>query len=89
MNKQQMIDRLVTDALLHAGFDDSARAGSRDFAKMPERLLERELQFRGLLDFDEPDPFDIDDADDGVFGDELRTLVSRAGRLSLDNHFFD
>lgn len=95
MNKQEMVDRLVTHAL-QTWSDEPAREGSRerhakrcpDFAKLPERLLKRELQFRGLLDFEEPEPFD-DDAEDAVFGDDLRALIPGSVRPSLDNHFFD
>ena len=92
MNKQEMVDRLVMHTL-HAPFEEAAPGRSRmrepDFAKMPERLLKRELQLRGLIDFDEPELFDEDDANDEVSADELRALVSAAPRPCRDNHFFD
>ena len=96
MNKQEMVDRLVTHAL-ETWADEPAREGSRvrhpkrcpDYAKLPERMLKRELQLRGLLDFDEPELFDEDDANDDVSGDDLRALISGSVRPSLDNHFFD
>jgi hypothetical protein len=96
MNKQEMVERLVAHTLQNWS-DEPARDGSRqrhltrcpDFAKMPERLLKRELQFRGLLDFDEPELFDEDDADADVSGDDLRVLISRSPRPSIDNHVFD
>ncbi len=94
MNKQEMVDRLVTHAL-QTRSDEPVHDGSRqcrpktcpDFAKMSERLLERELQFRGLLDFDEPEL--VDDNEDAVSGDDLRVLLAGSLRPSLDNHFFD
>jgi hypothetical protein len=94
MNKQEMIDRLVTQSLAASTETTPEGACGRrqnrlpDFAKLPERLLKRELQFRGLLDFDEPDPFD-DEADEGVSESELLVLLSGSARPSLDNHFFD
>ena len=94
MNKQEMVDCLVTHAL-QTRSAEPAHDGSRqrrpktcpDFAKMSERLLERELQFRGLLDFDEPDL--VDDNEDGMSGDDLRVLLAGSLRPCLDNHFFD
>ena len=84
MNKQQMVDLLETH-------DTSTTFGAprrRNFAKLSERLLKRELLFRGLIDFDEPEPCD-DDADPAVWGDTLRALVSSSRQTRLDNHFFD
>jgi hypothetical protein len=96
MNKQEMVDRLVAHAL-QTWSDEPVRGGSRarlpqrcpDFARLPERLLQRELQLRGLIDFDEPEVFDEDDASDDASGDELRVLFSGSARPGLDTHFFD
>jgi hypothetical protein len=93
MKKQEMIDRLVTHAL-QTWADEPARERSRtghpergpDYSKLPERLLKRELQLRGLIDFDEPELVDEDDADDVV---DLGTLIPGSVRPVLDNHFFD
>jgi hypothetical protein len=79
MNKQEMVDLLATHT--------TSTTHRPDFAKLPERLLQRELQFRGLIEFDEPEVFEEDDA--GVSGDELDVLISGARRSRLDNHFFD
>ena len=96
MNKQEMVDRLVTHALQiraeeAVGEETRGRRPQRcpDYAKLPERLLKRELQLRGLIDYDEPDLFDEDDADDDVSGNDLRVLISGSVRPRLDNHFFD
>ena len=96
MNKQEMVDRLVTHTL-QTWSDEAAREGTRgrrqkrcpDYAKLPERLLRRELELRGLIDFEEPELFDEDDAGDDMSGDALRVLISCSVRPSLDNHFFD
>lgn len=85
MNKQEMVDLLVS----HEGAGTRRTRRGPAFAKLPERLLKRELQLRGLIEFDEPDPCDEDDAGVGVWGDELHELISRSPRRSLDNHFFD
>jgi hypothetical protein len=96
MNKQEMIDRLVKHALrtqAEEAVDEDTRGRRRtrcpDFAKLTEHALKRELQFRGLIDFDEPEPFDEDDAGDDVYGEDLRALISNSARPGLDNHFFD
>lgn len=85
MNKQEMVDLLVS----HEGTGTRRVGRGPDFAKLPERLLKRELQLRGLIDFDEPEPCDEDDAGFGGWGDELRGLISRSPRRSLDSHYFD
>ncbi|MFO1207216.1 MAG: hypothetical protein U1E63_16090 [Burkholderiales bacterium] len=84
MNKQEMVDLLVT----HETTSAPAAARRRNFARLSERLLERELLFRGLIDFDEPEPGE-EDADPGVWSDEINALVSSSRRSRLDNHFFD
>lgn len=84
MNKQEMVDLLVT----HETTSAPVAARRRNFARLSERLLERELLFRGLIDFDEPEPSE-EDADPGVWSDEINALVSSSRRSRLDNHFFD
>lgn len=84
MNKQEMIDLLVT----HAATATPGASRRRNFAKLSERLLERELLFRGLIDFGEPEPCE-EDTDPGMWGDELDALVRGSHRSRLDNHFFD
>lgn len=93
MKKQEMIDRLVTHAL-QTWADEPAGRGpgtghaesGPDYSKLPERLLKRELQLRGLIDFDEPELVDEDDVDDVL---DLGTLIPGSVRPVLDNHFFD
>ena len=95
MNKQEMVDRLVTHSL-QALSEDRDGAGPREldrrkftgFANMPERRLRRELEFRGLIEIDEPER--IDDELDGDLPDEqLMLLVSGSVGLRVDNHLFD
>jgi hypothetical protein len=83
MNRQEMVDLLTS----HTTSTPDGASRRPDFAKLSERLLQRELQFRGLIGFEEPDIFDEDDG--GMSGDELNVLVAGARGSRVDNHFFD
>lgn len=96
MNKQEMVDRLVTYSLqalseepAREGLQELYRKGFSGFANMSERRLKQELEFRGLIAFDEPEQVDDEDADYEVSEDALMVLVSGSVRPSVDNHFFD
>ena len=77
MNRKEMIDRLV-DATLASMLADPdlvvlrgvLEKGCRGYTRMSSRALERELQLRGLLDFDEPEPGEDFDDDDEDFDDD-------------------
>ena len=96
MNKQEMVDRLVTYSLqtlseepAREGLQELYRKGFSGFANMSERRLKLELEFRGLIAFDESEQIDDEDADYEASEDALMALVSRSVRPSADNHFFD
>jgi hypothetical protein len=80
VNKQQMVDRLMSDSSLSRhcdGFgrglpDALRRRGAYD--KMSERALRRELQLRGLLEYDDPDLFGGGGFDDDMPADALLEL---------------
>lgn len=95
MDKQQMIDRLISHSLQTAGdgeyrenLRELYRKGFPGFANLPEASLKRELQFRGLLAYEEPDEFDVD-SDYEQAGEQLISLVSSSARSFASNHFFD
>jgi len=96
MNKQEMVDRLVTHSLRalseepdQEGLGELYRKGFADFANMPERRLRQELEFRGLVDFDEPEQIDDGEVDDDVSDEQLMFLVSGPAVSRVDNHLVD
>ncbi|MFZ5555480.1 MAG: hypothetical protein ACOZDY_01955 [Pseudomonadota bacterium] len=94
MKRQEMIDRLVEAARVATARDESGaglgallREGFIGFEKMSEASLRRELQFRGLLDYDEPE---LPEADDGESTEtELMVLLSGMTGNDPTLHFFD
>lgn len=95
MNKQQMVDRLVSYSLQTLSEAPAReglqlhRRGFPNFASMSERRLMRELEFRGLIEVDADAALDEDIFVDEVSGIELMGLLSRSTSARLDNHFFD
>ena len=94
MNKQQMVERLVSHCLQSLSEDHASASLQKiygkdfsAFARMSERRLKRELEFRGLADFDEPDEFD--EAGDFEPDVQLVGLLSRSTGARVENHFFD
>ncbi len=93
MNKQEMVNRLVS--YCQSQSEEPATASLQTvcgknftaFAKMSERRLRRELEFRGLLAFDEPE--EKDEEDHETSGIPLMALLSRSTGGNLGNHFFD
>ncbi len=79
MNRQRMIEQLVnaaTEAILTDPALDALKnlleRGFGGYRQMSDTALRREMQLRGLLDFDEPErddtEFDDDDEDDDEEG---------------------
>jgi hypothetical protein len=95
MNKHEMVNRLVAHCLqtlsadsTHEGVGELYRRGFSGFANMPERRLRQEMEFRGLIEADEPEQID-DGTDEDVSEDQLMFLVSGAAGSRIENHFFD
>jgi hypothetical protein len=58
--------------------------GVTGFGRLSEPQLLQEMQFRGLLEFDdEPAPLD-DDEEDEDFDDELERLVAWSGMVTVE-----
>jgi len=87
-NRQQMIERLVEAALASAIADPDhewlrgmLENGFAGYRRMPTPALGEEMRFRGLLEFDEPEPVDEDDDEDE--DDEDERLVMMSGMVAL------
>ena len=84
MNKQQMVERLVSHCLQSLSEDHASASLQKiygkdfgAFARMSERRLKRELEFRGIAAFDEPE--DLDEmADFEPSAVQLMGLLSRS-----------
>lgn len=94
MNRQDMVKRLVEAARAATERDETGegvaallREGFVGFDRMSDSRLRRELLFRGLMDYDEPEPGDAD-ADEPS---EAELMVLLSGMTSSDPtlHFFD
>jgi hypothetical protein len=96
MNKQEMVDRLVTHSL-QAVSEDGESKGSREsvrsklasFAHMSERRLRRELEFRGLIEIDEPESIDDEEPVGDLADEQLMFLFAGSAGLRADRHLFD
>lgn len=80
MNRNEMIERLVSFSADVAAQNPQAdwtrgifAKGLNGFKYMPLKKLEREMQLRGLLAFDDPEPVFDDDTDEG----DLMVMLSR------------
>lgn len=77
-----MIERLI-DATVEAMIDDPRHAGLRamldrgfgGFRAMSDAALAREMQLRGLMAFDEPEPSDDDYEDDDTEDEDERLVL--------------
>jgi hypothetical protein len=94
MNRQDMVRRLVEVARVATQRDESGngleallREGFVGFEKMSEATLRRELQFRGLLDYGEPEIAEVDD--DEPSESDLMALLSGMTSADPTLHFLD
>ncbi len=89
MNRQQMIAELVRFSITsvienHDWLEKIFTDGVTGFGRLSEPQLLQEMQFRGLLEFDdEPAPLD-DDEEDEDFDDELERLVAWSGMVTVE-----
>jgi hypothetical protein len=89
MDRQQMIEALVrfsVDSVRenHDWLEKIFTEGVTGFGQLSAPQLLQEMQFRGLLEFDdEPAPVDEDD-DEEDFEDELERLVAWSGMVTVE-----
>jgi hypothetical protein len=98
MERKRMIEQLIESTVTCALGDPELVwlkamlvKGFVGYEKMSSESLKREMQLRGLLDFDDPEPEDeFDDDDDNEledeFEDENERLVMLAGTAGIDRN---
>ncbi len=89
-SKQQMIDALVQFSVESVLKNQEWLAkmfteGVTGFRGLSEAQLRQEMQFRGLLEFDdEPEQADDDEDEDEDIDDELERLVAWSGMVTVE-----